>query len=131
MYKERLFGKELLVLNTLCSKGEPMTSLDIVCANPGLSQSTVQTTLRKLLEKKLVMVCGTVHSSNVMARTFVVTDAAREEVLLHFVESYGQIKRIVPVQKAIIALVGAETDKIKQKELLSFLHGIIDAQTTE
>ena len=111
MYKERLFGQELLVLNTLCRTEQPMTSLDIVCENRGLSQSTVQATLRNLLKKELVMVNGTVHSSNVLARTFTATDAARQEVLLHFVEEYGQIACIIPVSEAIFVLIRSERDK--------------------
>ena len=67
------------------------------------------------------MVKGTVHSSNVLARTFTVTDAARQEVLLHFVEEYGQIACIIPVCDAIFALISSEKDKDKQKELIVFL----------
>ena len=50
--------RELDILNILWNSGVPMTSSDIVNAGRGLSQSTVQAVLRKLLNANLVKVSG-------------------------------------------------------------------------
>ena len=46
--------RELEILNILWNSEEPMTSSQIVNVGDMLSQSTVQTVLRKLLKAKLV-----------------------------------------------------------------------------
>ena len=59
--------RELDILNILWNSGVPMTSSDIVNAGRGLSQSTVQAVLRKLLNAKLVKVRGMNHRGNVLS----------------------------------------------------------------
>ena len=62
--------RELDILNILWNSGVPMTSSDIVNAGRGLSQSTVQAVLRKLLSASLVKVCGITHRGNVLSRRY-------------------------------------------------------------
>ena len=62
--------RELDILNILWNSGVPMTSSDIVNAGRGLSQSTVQAVLRKLLNANLVKVSGITHSGNVLSRQY-------------------------------------------------------------
>lgn len=114
----RLHAREILVLNTLFSSDSPMTSLDIIMTNKGLSQSTVQAVLRKLQKQELVEVTGVVHSGNVLARTYKGTQKAREEVLQYILEEYEKMRGILSVSDAIKALVNAESDKSKRIALL-------------
>ena len=126
MYKERLFGRELLVINTLCAAGHPMTVQDMVDAHHRVSQSTIQSVVRKLLEKGLLQVTGVTHCSNVLARTFDVTEEARKEVIQYILEEYQQIRSVISVSEAIMAMIKSEENPKKRKQLLQEVSKIID-----
>ena len=83
--------RELEVLNILAGSEVAMTSMDIVAAGNGLSQSTVQTVLRKLLKEELITVDSIVHCSNVLGRAYCVTEAAKIAVLSQYIENYQNI----------------------------------------
>lgn len=126
MYVERLSERERLILNMLCEASCPMVSQDLIEKNKKLSQSTVQATFRKLLNRGLIEVAGVTHSGNVLARTFVVTEKARDEVLSYVMEEYQQIRYILPVGEYIMALIKAETDLVKQRQLIQDVKELIE-----
>lgn len=101
--------RELEVLNIIAGSKEPMTSSQIVNAGNMLSQSTVQTVLRKLLKAKLVEVDNVVHSGNVLSRTYTHSKECKAAVLKEFTEYYQGIQHIASKQEAIAALGGRMT----------------------
>lgn len=119
----RLSVREIQIINTLFSSDIPMTSLDIVMKNPGLSQSTIQAILRKLLNNGLVEVVNKVHSGNVLARAFRGTEKAKEEVLMYMVDEYQKISGVLSISELAEAMMGEETDIQKRiiflKEVIS------------
>ena len=125
MYTERLSGRERLILNTLYAAERPMTARDITEEKKRLSQSTVQTTFRRLLERGLIKVAGITYSGNVLVREYVVTEEAEKEVLLYIVEEYQQIKDIISVSEYIMSLIRAENDESKQMQLIQYLKELI------
>ena len=131
MYVERLSGRERLILNTLCSAGCPMITQDISEENKYLSQSTVQATIRKLLNRGLIEVAGVTHSGNVLARAYVVTEKAKAEILLYVIEEYQQIRDILSVSEYIMALIKAETDREKQRQLIRDVKELIQKALSE
>ena len=96
--------RELEILNILWGADNALTSMDIVDAGKGLSQSTVLAVLRKQLEGGLVEVDGVTHSGNVLSRTYRPTEKSKEIVLRQFVEQYKEISNIVSKGEVIKAL---------------------------
>lgn len=96
--------RELEILNILWGSDKALTSMDIIEAGKGLSQSTVQAVLRKLLKDGLVEVEGITHSGNVLSRTYRPTEKSKEVVLQQFVEQYKGISNIVSNGEVIKAL---------------------------
>lgn len=103
--------RELEILNILWGSDKALTSTDIVEAGKGLSQSTVQAVLRKLLKEGLVEVDGITHSGNVLSRTFRPVEKSKEIVLRQFIEQYKGISNIVSKGEVIKAL-----EKMKGEE---------------
>ena len=96
--------RELEILNILWGSDKALTSKEIVDAGKGLSQSTVQAVLRKLLKDGLVEVDGITHSGNVLSRTYRPTEKSREVVLRQYVEQYNAISNIVNREEVIKVL---------------------------
>ena len=82
--------RELDILNILWNSGVPMTSSDIVNAGNGLSQSTVQAVLRKLLNANLVKVSGITHSGNVLSRQYE-PEASSKDIILEILMIINQV----------------------------------------
>ena len=60
-----------------------------------------------------------------------VTEKAKEEVLLHVVEEYQQIRDILSVSEYIMALIKAETDREKQRQLIQAVNELIQETISE
>ena len=131
MYVERLSERERTILNMLCEADRPMMALDIIAENKTLSQSTVQVTFRRLLGRGLIEVAEISHSGNVLSRAYVVTEKAKEEVLLYVIEEYQQIRDILSVSEYIMALIKAETDREKQRQLIQAVNELIQETISE
>ena len=131
MYVERLSERERTILNMLCEADRPMMALDIIAENKTLSQSTVQVTFRRLLGRGLIEVAEIGYSGRVLSRAYMVTEKAKEEVLLHVVEEYQQIRDILSVSEYIMALIKAETDREKQRQLIQAVNELIQETISE
>lgn len=108
--------RELEILNILWGSDKALTSMDIVNAGNGLSQSTVQAILRKLLKNDMVTVDGITHSNTVVSRTYRPTERSKVVVLHQFVEQYKGISNIVSKDEVIKALGEASLEKMKGEE---------------
>ena len=118
MLSSRLYAREIQILNTLFTSDRPMTVQDIIMENPGLSQSTVHTILRKLCKNGLVEVVEMVYSGNVLARAVKGTEKAKQEVLLYMVDEYQKISGILSIAEVVDAMLAAESDDQKRINLL-------------
>lgn len=112
--------RELEILNILWNSEEPMTSSQIVNVGDMLSQSTVQTVLRKLLKAKLVEVTGVTYSGNVLSRTYKPSEASREVILQKFVEDYNGFRNIISKETLVAAMLDTDSsDKERAAEIAS------------
>ena len=109
-------------MNTICGADHPLITQDIIERNERLSQSTVQTVVRDLTNRGLLKVVGAKYSTNVLAREFSTTDKAVEEVLLYVMEEYKQVRNVISVREYFMALIEAEEDKSKRKQLVEELY---------
>ena len=60
-----------------------------------------------------------------------VTEKAKEEVLLYVIEEYLQIRDILSVSEYIMALIKAETDREKQRQLIQDVKELIQKTISE
>ena len=117
--------RELEILNILWNSDKAMTSADIVEEGNRLSQSTVQTVLRKLLKEELVLVDGVTHSGNVLSRTYRPAESSRDIITKQFVDNYSGISSIVSKESIIAAMLRMETDQKKRSRELENLKKMI------
>lgn len=87
--------RDLDVLNILWGTDEALTVNEIAARKSGLTQSTVTSQLRKLLEGGFVEVAQTVYSGRVLCRAYRPTEKSREAVLEHFMQEYKNIKNAI------------------------------------
>ena len=109
--------RELEILNILWNSEEPMTSSQIVNVGDMLSQSTVQTVLRKLLKAKLVEVTGVTYSGNVLNRTYKPSEASRDVILQKFVDDYNGFRNIISKETLVAAMLdtdGSENERASE-----------------
>lgn len=98
--------RELEILIILMKSEESLTSNQIVNVGNELSQSTVQTVLRKLLKAGLVEVTGVTYSGNVLSRTWKPSDTAEKKILEYVAEELGGLKDLIPREKMMKAIYG-------------------------
>lgn len=112
--EKRINPREAEVLSFLF-KNEGSTSSEIANKSTTmLSQSTVQTVLRKLLKMKLVEVTGVTYSGNVLSRTFKVTEKAKEALLQDVVASWKNLNDAANLNDLLEAITGK---KLRRKML--------------
>ena len=117
--------RELDILNILWNSGVPMTSSDIVNAGRGLSQSTVQAVLRKLLNANLVKVSGITHSGNVLSRQYE-PEASSMNIILHqFLEDYRNFSNIISKEELLTSIVKLSEDSEKRKNEIKELKKVL------
>ena len=117
--------RELDILNILWNSGVPMTSSDIVNAGRGLSQSTVQAVLRKLLNANLVKVSGITHSGNVLSRQYE-PEASSKNIILHqFLEDYRNFSNIISKEELLTSIVKLSEDSEKRKNEIKELKKVL------
>ena len=117
--------RELDILNILWNSGVPMTSSDIVNAGRGLSQSTVQAVLRKLLNANLVKVSGITHSGNVLSSQYE-PEASSKNIILHqFLEDYRNFSNIISKEELLTSIVKLSEDSEKRKNEIKELKKVL------
>ena len=67
---KRITDRELDIMNVFWKNGEPMIASEIVAKSPELSISTVQISLKKLMEKGYLQVADIVYSGKVLTRRY-------------------------------------------------------------
>ena len=123
----QLNPRELDVLNILWKKrDEALTSTDIVNEQRGLTQSTVITVLRKLLNDNLVEVAGVTHSGKVLSRTYRPTKKSQNIILDNFISVYVNFIDIIPKSDLCTAILSVEQSPDQMRSEVSKLKEILD-----
>ena len=101
-----LFPRELEVLNIIAKSDIPLTCAEIAQqGSEGLTASTVQTIIKKLLSEKLVVVAGKVRRVNVLARQFSITPMAKTVVSAQLIEQICELDGLVSPTGILAELV--------------------------
>lgn len=121
----KLNPRELEVLKILHESSRALTSTEIVNAGAGLTQSTVQAVLRKLLAAEMVDVQGVTHSGNVLSRTFGATEKSKEILTQKFLNDYRCFRTIISKRAAVAGMFEMDEDDSNRaadiKEIEQFL----------
>lgn len=107
----KLNPRELEVLKILHETDRALTSTEIVNSGTGLTQSTVQAVLRKLLAAELVDVQGITHSGNVLSRTFGPTEKSKEVLKEKFFHDYRCFRTIISKRAALAGMFEMDDDE--------------------
>lgn len=117
--------RELEILNILWNSEEPMTSSQIVNVGDMLSQSTVQTVLRKLLKAKLVEVTGVTYSGNVLSRTYKPSETSRDVILQKFVDDYNGFRNIISKGTLVAAMLDTDSSEKERASEIANLKNML------
>lgn len=112
----KLNPRELEVLKILHESSRALTSTEIVNAGVGLTQSTVQAVLRKLLAAEMVDVQGVTHSGNVLSRTFGATEKSKEILTQKFLNDYRCFRTIISKKAAVAGMFEMDEDDSKRTQ---------------
>ena len=112
--------RELDVLDILWHSDIPMTSIEIAMYGTGLSQSTVQSVLRKLLKSGYVQVSGITHSGKTISRQYTPTPDSQAAILESLADTYSHFSALFPKEAVIASLY--DSQKISLSELDQLNH---------
>lgn len=112
----KLNQRELEVMKILHESDRALTSTEIVNSGAGLTQSTVQAVLRKLLAAELVEVKGITHSGNVLSRTFGATEKSKEVLVEKFFHDYRCFRTIISKRAALAGMFEMDEDESTRSE---------------
>lgn len=121
----KLNPRELEVLKILHESDRALTSTEIVNAGAGLTQSTVQAVLRKLLAAEMVDVQGVTHSGNVLSRTFGATERSKEILTQKFLNDYRCFRTIISKKAAVAGMFEMDEDDSKRAEEIKELEQLL------
>lgn len=108
MVKNTISNRERDILSLMWEVKEALTAKQICDLNEDLVMSTVQTTLRNLLKRKLIKVDEVVFSGKALSRSYLPT-VSQEEFIIDQFES-------IDLQKFMTAFLGKE-QKISEEEI--------------
>lgn len=121
----KLNPRELEVLKILHESDRALTSTEIVNSGAGLTQSTVQAVLRKLLANELVEVQGVTHSGNVLSRTFGATEKSIGILTEKFLQDYKSFRSIISIQTAVAGMLNMSPDAAKKEKDIKELEKLL------
>ncbi len=122
----KLNTRDMEIILILGNAERPLTSSQIVRAGDGLTQSTVQAVMRKLLSNELVEINGVTHSGNVLSRTFGVTDKGRKTIEQKMINDFATYGSLVNKKAVIAGLLATESDASKKKKDIADIEKLLN-----
>jgi len=117
-----LSKRELDVMNVLWAEDEPMIASKIPEKRPGLSINTVQSVLKKLLQRGFVEVAQIVQSGTVLSRSYSPAITPEEYAIAYIKAEICPFSRPISKAGVLNALFdGEENDEELIKELEEFI----------
>ncbi len=121
----KLNPRELEVLKILHESDRALTSTEIVNSGAGLTQSTVQAVLRKLLANELVEVQGVTHSGNVLSRTFGPTAKSKDVLTDKFLQDYKSFRAIIGMPTALAGMFNISATESERNQDIKDLEKLL------
>lgn len=121
MKSKRISERELDIMHVFWQKGTPLMASEIVSANPNLSISTVQISLKKLMEKKYIKVADIVYSGKVLSRRYEAVKTPNDYVMDEINEIMPGFNKKIFRKTAFSALLNGENNEMELLEKLGQL----------
>lgn len=112
-----LTNREIDILNILWHQKKPMVASDIVKQDDTLTINTVQATVRKLLQKKLIEVADIVYSGTVLCRSYRPSMDSKEFALQEFAAQFQKLDQNITASNLVATLLEQEDDDAALKEI--------------
>lgn len=125
MVKKKEFAlsrRELDIMNVLWAEGKPLKASDIPDRKPELSINTVQSVLKKLLQRGFIEVAEIVQSGTVLSRSYAPVIKPEEYAVKYVMTEIFPFDKMVLGTGYLSALFeSVENDEMLMKELEQFI----------
>ncbi|WP_313071117.1 BlaI/MecI/CopY family transcriptional regulator [Lacrimispora sp.] len=118
-----LTDREMDVMKILWSSKEPLVASEIAKKGDSLSNNTVQSVLRKLLEKKYIVVADIVYSGTVLTRSYKPIVLKKDILLEQFVSQFNKDDDTIPIPSLVGTLLKHEKN---EKETIEKLEKLLE-----
>jgi predicted transcriptional regulator len=118
-----LTDREMDVMKILWSNKEPLVASEIAKKGDSLSNNTVQSVLRKLLEKKYIVVADIVYSGTVLTRSYKPIVLKKDLLLEQFVSQFNKDDDMIPIPSLVGTLLKHEKN---EKETIEKLEKLLE-----
>lgn len=115
MKKNRIGNRELDIMQVFWAAGEPLIASEIVLANAELRISTVQASLKKLIEKGYIKVSDIVYSGKVLTRRYEAIKSQNDYIMDELNEVLPSFNKGIFSMNVFSALLNGEQN---EKEIL-------------
>jgi predicted transcriptional regulator len=116
-----LTEREMDIMRILWESEKPLVASEITKVDSSLSSNTVQSVLRKLLEKNFIEVADIVYSGTVLTRSYRPTISKKDLLIEQFLNQYISNNSNIPLPNLVATLLKHEKnekDTIEQLEQL-------------
>lgn len=118
-----LTDREMDVMKILWSSKEPLVASEVAKKGDSLSNNTVQSVLRKLLEKKYIVVADIVYSGTVLTRSYKPIVLKKDLLLEQFVSQFNKDDDTIPIPSLVGTLLKHEKN---EKETIEKLEKLLE-----
>jgi predicted transcriptional regulator len=118
-----LTDREMDVMKILWSNKEPLVASEIARKGDSLSNNTVQSVLRKLLEKKYIVVDDIVYSGTVLTRSYKPIVLKKDLLLEQFLSQFNKDDDTIPIPSLVGTLLKHEKN---EKETIEKLEKLLE-----
>jgi predicted transcriptional regulator len=118
-----LTDREMDVMKILWRSKEPLVASEIAKKGDSLSNNTVQSVLRKLLEKKYIVVADIVYSGTVLTRSYKPIVLKKDILLEQFVSQFNKDDDTIPIPSLVGTLLKHEKN---EKETIEKLEKLLE-----
>lgn len=118
-----LTDREMDVMKILWSSNEPLVASEISKRGDSLSNNTVQSVLRKLLDKNYIVVADIVYSGTVLTRSYKPIVLKKDLLLEQFVSQFNKDDDMIPIPNLVGTLLKHEKN---EKETIEKLEKLLE-----
>ena len=118
-----LTEREMDVMRILWESKKPLVASDITKINESLSNNTVQSVIRKLLEKGYIKVADIVYSGTVLTRSYTPVISKKELMIQQFVSQLRKEEVDAPIPSLVATLLKHEKN---EKEVIEQLEELLE-----
>lgn len=118
-----LTGREMDIMKILWNSKKPLIASEITKKDESLSNNTVQSVLRKLMDKKYIEVADIVYSGTVLTRSYKPAVSKKDLIIEQFINQFNKNEDSIPIPSLVGTLLKHEKN---EKETIEKLEKILE-----